>query len=353
MILLLAVMAFASLQSAHGQASDADVAAYQLGVTAEALPGAELVYAITVTNYGPAPVKSFYVVDGWSINADGIAAFAQPIGDPDFGKFNLNGSWAQDRKDQKVVAWLIDGALSPGDTVQFNWKVKVAESYQGGLVNWVRVQTSGSPDGKWQPRNDTAALTPPEVSNAADPDTANNRSPDGVTVISNAPTGRGVDMAIYQAGFLSQLKASEPIQSTWLVTNLGPETVKQFYLEAGWSLGPDKNSLLVQPTPDPEFGAFKVLGRWRQIRQDEELWLWLLEGDLKAGGSAFFKWERSIIPAYRGDLVNWSRIFAHDTPPGEWVAREGTSATPQALSGSSDTDPANDRSADGVSTVLQ
>src|SRR5215468_11216748 len=107
MILLLAVMALTSLKSTHGQASDADVAAYQLGVTAEAQPGTELVYSLTVTNYGPAPVKSFYIVDGWSINADGIAAFAQPIGDPDFGQFKLTGSWAQDRKDQKVVAWLV------------------------------------------------------------------------------------------------------------------------------------------------------------------------------------------------------------------------------------------------------
>ena len=111
--------------------------------------------------------------------------------------------------------------------------------------------------------------------------------------------------------------------------------------------------MLVQPVPEPDFGDFKVIGSWRQVKEDEELWLWLLEGELPAGGTAFFKWERAIVPTYRGDLVNWTRVFAHDTPPGDWIVRANTQTTPQPLNGPQDTDPNNDRSSDGVSTVSQ
>ncbi len=334
------------------QTSSADVAAYQLGVTAEAKPGADLTYSITVTNYGPAPVHSLYIVDGWTVNAEGLAAFAQPVGDPDFGDFKLAGTWEQSRSDQKVLAWLLNGDLSVGDTVQFNWKVRLAAKYEGGLVNWARVLTTGTPDGKWQPRRETSSLTPPAIDAAVDPDPKNNRTPDGVTVVTDQPGGRGVDMAIFQAGTVAELPAGQPLDSTWLVTNLGPEPVSQFYLMAGWSLGADQNSVLVQPIADPDFGSFKVLGSWQQVQQDEELRLWLLQGDLKAGDGVSFKWSRAVMPTYRGDVVNWSRVFAHDVPPGTWSPREGTSDAPAALSNPVDTAPDNDRSSDAISTVI-
>jgi hypothetical protein len=354
-IIFLALIAatFIPWQSAGAQTTGADVAAYQLGVTAEVQPGTELIYSITVTNYGPGIVSKFYIEDGWTVNAEGISAFAAPIADPDFGSFKLAGTWEQSRTDQNVLAWLLDGTLNPGDTVQFKWKVQIAENYQGGLVNWAQVRTSGAPNGSWQPRRDTTDLTPPAVAGTEDPDTQNNRTPDGVTVVTTTPNGQGVDMAIYQAGFLSQLQAGKPVASTWLVTNIGPQTVNRFYLMAAWSIGPDKSSLLVPPVEDPDFGIFKVIGRWRQIRADEELWLWLLEGELKAGDSAFFNWQRSLLPTYRGDLVNWSRVFARDVPPGTWTPRDGTSAAPQTLDSPIDTAPDNDRTPDGLSTVTE
>src|SRR5262245_30626262 len=61
------------------QREEADVAAYQLGVIAEAKPGEAITYDITLTNFGPATVHSFYLLDGWSVNQQGIAGFAQPI----------------------------------------------------------------------------------------------------------------------------------------------------------------------------------------------------------------------------------------------------------------------------------
>src|SRR5215475_6960665 len=116
-VLLLTLVMIIPARLARAQTDDADVAAYQLGVTAQALPGTALTYSITVTNYGPAAVTSFYVIDGWTVNAEGIAAFAQPVSDPDFGQFKLAGSWEQSRKDQNVMAWLLNGDLDAGETV--------------------------------------------------------------------------------------------------------------------------------------------------------------------------------------------------------------------------------------------
>src|SRR5438874_9360513 len=89
-LLALAISSILSLRAAtREQDSTADVAAYQLGVIAEAVPGSNITYTLTLTNFGPAPVASFYLLDGWSVDAQGTSAFASPLTDPDFGKFEM------------------------------------------------------------------------------------------------------------------------------------------------------------------------------------------------------------------------------------------------------------------------
>src|SRR5690349_9310386 len=109
--LLAGLLAAVPVQAARSQnsAATADVAAYQLGILAEAKPGENITYTITVTNLGPGVAESFYVVDGWTVNAENVSAFASPIPDPDFGKFAVAGRWEQNRPDQKVFAWLLNG----------------------------------------------------------------------------------------------------------------------------------------------------------------------------------------------------------------------------------------------------
>jgi hypothetical protein len=333
--------------------TSADVAAYQLGVIAEVRPGTDLTYVITVTNHGPSVVNEFYILDGWTVNAAGISGFAAPIADPDFGAFTLVGTWMQERPDQSVLAWLLQGDLNPGDTIEFNWSVRVDNAYRGGLINWARIAIGEELTGTWQPRTPHTAATPPVLASLPDPIPENNRTTDEVTVVTEAPTTDGVDLALYQAGLLTQLPVGAPLDSTWLVTNRGPQVLKQFYVLAGWSLNADGGTVLSQPITDPDFGNFKVVGRWLQMREDEELWLWQLEGELPAGNNASFRWVRQIDPAYRGDIVNWARVFVHDVPGGEWTPRDGTTATPQPLANAADAAPDNDRSVDGLTTIIE
>ena len=334
------------------QPAGADVAAYQLGVIAEVLPGSDLTYVITLTNHGPATVNAFYILDGWTVNADGISGFSVPIGDPDFGTFSLEGSWEQQRQDQTVLAWLLKGDLKPGDTIRFAWTVKVDSTYRGGLINWARIVVNGELSGAWQPRTLTSSA-PPALVSAPDPIPENNRTTDGVTVVTEEPTQTGVDLALYQTGLVTQLQAGNPLDSIWLVTNRGPQVVKSFYVLAGWSLNADGGSILTQPVTEPDFGAFKVVGRWQQLREDEELWLWQLEGNLPPGDNAAFTWTRTIEPSYRGDLINWARVFTEDAPNGQWVARTGTTTIPQDLQNDADITPDNDRSQDGLTTITE
>jgi hypothetical protein len=353
----LIVIAFILLSIGQVQSQDntvnADVAAYQLGVTAEAIPGSEITYNITITNFGPSSVQSFYILDGWSVNAEGISAFDLPVPDPNFGNFTVKGSWEQDREDEKVVAWLLEGNFVPGATIQFAWTVKIASAYAGGLVNWARILANGQPDGTWKPRQQTTITTPPPVNSADDPDDLNNRTPDGVTVVTESPTGQGIDLAVFQTGLLIQVKAGDPIRSTLLVTNLGPQPVTQFYLMAGWSLDISGGSLLALPVREPNFGDFAVVGRWSQNRADEELWLWLLEGELASGESVSFDWSRNIVATYRGDLINWARVISANIPEGTWIPREPTTDAPVALTNPTDTNAENDRTVDGLTTVIE
>jgi hypothetical protein len=353
-VILFLIAALSLRSPAYSQQSTgADVAAYQLGVVAEVLPGADLTYVITLTNHGPATVNAFYVLDGWTVNADGVSGFAAPIADPDFGAFSLEGKWEQQRPDQTVLAWLLKGDLKPGDTIRFSWGVRVDDAYRGGLINWARIVVNGELSGAWQPQDSTTLAVPPALANAADPIPENNRTTDGVTVVTDQPSQAGVDLALYQTGLVTQLQAGNPLDSIWLVTNRGPEVVKTFYVLAGWSLNADGGSILTQPVTEPDFGAFKVVGRWQQMRADEELWLWQLEGDLASGDNAAFTWSRKITPDYRGDLVNWARVFTREAPNGQWVAREGTTSVPQALQNDADVVPDNDRSLDGLTTITE
>jgi hypothetical protein len=336
----------------QASADSADVAAYQLGVIAEAVPGSNINYVLTLTNFGPAPVNSFYLLDGWSVNAEGISAFAGPINDPEFGKFKVEGRWQQQRKDENVFAWLLKGDLLPGDTIRFVWPIRVSNDYSGQLVNWARILTSGIPDGTWQPRTGTTA-NPPQIESAKDPADTNNRTPDGLTTVTKAPTGQGVDMAVFQTGMLAQIKVGQPMRSTLLVTNLGPQSVKQFYLAAGTSLGADGKSIYQTPVPEPNFGDFKVIGRWVQLRKDEQVWLWLLEGTLEAGGSVILDWSRPILPTYRGDLVNWAAVSVGPVPLDNWTPKGETSAQPEPLATGPDTNPKNDRTTDDLATVVE
>lgn len=350
--LLLIILSITPRAAVHSQsAASADIAAYQLGVVAEAFPDSDLTYVITLTNHGPAAVTQFYILDGWTVSASGISGFTMPTPDPDFGAFSLVGTWEQQRSDQTVLAWLLNGNLNPGDTVRFAWKVHVDKMYRGGLVNWARVAVEGSLNGTWQPRADTTLATPPAVDSMSDPIPENNRTTDGVTVVTEAPTNAGIDLALYQTGLLTQLPAGKPLDSTWFVTNRGPQVVKDFYVLAGWSLNPDGGSILSQPVTEPDFSDFKVIGRWQQRREDEELWLWQLQGDLAPGANAAFQWVRALVPNYRGDLINWARVFAHDVPAGDWLPREGTANPPQPLTNDADAVPDNDRSLDGLTTI--
>lgn len=125
-LILILVSALVAISPVGAQLPvSADVAAYQLGLVAEALPGSSLTYTITVTNYGPSVVQSFYILDGWTVDDEGISGFAAPIVDPDFGSFALVGAWQQDREDQEVLAWLLEGELAPGDTIQFDWTAPI------------------------------------------------------------------------------------------------------------------------------------------------------------------------------------------------------------------------------------
>jgi hypothetical protein len=356
-LLLLAVVVAAALippsrLSAGQQDNDADVAAYQLGVIAEAVPGTNITYTITLTNFGPAPVSSFYLLDGWSVDTKGISAFASPLTDPNFGNFKVEGTWEQARKDEKVFAWLLTGDLLPGQTIQFNWPIRVSASYLGQLVNWARITTTGTLAGKWQKRPGTT-ITPPSLASPPDPDGNNNRTPDGLTTVTNAPTGQGIDLAIFQAGLMSQLKAGDPLRSDLLVTNLGPQPVDTFYLAAGASLGGDGKSLYVSPITEPNFGSFTVLGRWRQLRRDEEVWLWLLKGPLAAGQNITFDWSRAIESSYRGDVVNWAKVITAGVPDGDWTPDRDTAAAPKPLTNAADGNPKNDRTTDELTTVVE
>ena len=341
-----------AMPSAYAQpVASTDVAAYQLGLVAEALPGSNLTYTITVTNYGPSTVESFYILDGWTVNDEGISGFAAPIADPDFGSFTLAGAWYQNREDQEVLAWLLVGELAPGDTIHFNWTVQVERTYEGVLVNWARILTDGELEGTWQALSSTAPAVPPPVESAVDLNPDNNRTTDGITVVTTSPTGEGIDLALYQTGVLTTIAAGHPLFSTWLVANHGPQSVQQFYLAAGWSLSSGGGSLLAQPVMEPNFDDFQVMGRWKQFRQDEEVWLWLLQGELLPGESVVFQWVRDIIPAYRGDLINWAGVFVQDTPQGEWSAREGTGTLPQPLGNLADTFPDDNSSIDALTTI--
>ncbi len=351
-LILILVSALVAISPVGAQLPvSADVAAYQLGLVAEALPGSSLTYTITVTNYGPSVVQSFYILDGWSVDDEGISGFAAPIVDPDFGSFALVGAWQQDREDQEVLAWLLEGELAPGDTIQFDWTVRVDSAYQGILVNWARILTDGELEGTWQARPSTAITTPPPVESAVDLNPDNNRTTDGVTVVTPTPRGEGIDLALYQTGVLTTMAAGHPLASTWLVANHGPQPIRQFYLVAGWSLNTDGGSLLAQPVVDPDFGSFQVMGRWKQLRQDEEVWLWLLQGELLPGESVVFQWERGVVPDYRGDLINWAGLSVRDVPEGEWAAREGTTTLPQPLVNLADTFPGDNRSIDALTTI--
>lgn len=345
---------FAIFISATGTASaqdstNADVAIYQLGVVAEARPGSEINYLFTVTNRGPKTVSTFYILDGWTVNQSGIAGFTSPVADPAFDKFKLAGKWQQTSPDQRIMAWLLNGELRPGDTVQFAWKIKVNADYRGALVNWAGILIEGQPKGKWEPMQTEA--TPPPLNNAPDPTQADNRTADGVTLVTDSPGGKGIDLAVFQTGLLSTIPTNQPLNSTLLVTNRGPEAATQFYLMAAWSLNTDGSSLLVTPVPDPNFGTFRVRGRWQQKRVDEEVWLWLLEGDLKAGSSAQFEWKRTVEPAYRGDIVNWARVVTTGIPDGQWTPREGTNAAPASISNPQELAPDNNRTEDMVTTI--
>ncbi len=333
------------------QDNRADVAAYQLGVIAEAAPGSSITYTITLTNFGPSAVPSFFLLDGWSVDTRGVSAFAAPITDPDFGNFEVEGTWQQRRDDETVFAWLLKGNLLPGETIQFNWPIRIDSSYSGQLVNWARIATTGTLDGAWAKRAGTT-INPPSLSSPPDPVDKNNRTPDGLTTVTNSPTGQGVDLAIFQAGLLSQLKTGNPVQSDLLVTNLGPQPVTTFYLEAGASLGLDGASIYVSPITEPDFGDFKVLGRWRELRRDEEVWLWLLQGTLDAGESITFEWSRAIVPSYRGDLVNWARVTANGLPDGKWTPGHDTVGPPTSLDSAADSNPKNDRSTDELTTIV-
>lgn len=349
---LLFLFAVLSWQSLSAQDSvSADVAVYQIGLVAQALPGAELTYNITVTNYGSSVVQSFYILDGWSVNDEGISAFTLPVAEPDFGAFTLMGAWEQTLDDQEVVAWLLQGELIPGATLQFKWVVQVDSAYQGVLVNWASIQTEGALTGSWQTRASTTPLTPPPIDSVVDTNPDNNRTTDGVTVITNTPTGEGIDLALYQTGILTEIRAGEPLESTWLVANLGPQPVTQFYVMAGGSLNSDGSSLLSQPVAEPDFGNFQVLGRWQQSGQDEKLWLWLLQGELPSGGSVVFHWKRSLIPEYRGDLITWAGVVGRDVPEGNWIAREGTTTAPQPTANQEDAFPENDKAIDALTTI--
>jgi hypothetical protein len=355
-VLVLAVLLISSmltLRSATGQQdSTADVAAYQLGVIAEAVPGSNITYTITLTNLGPASVASFYLLDGWSVDPQGVGAFALPLTDPDFGKFTIEGSWQQLRKDEKVFAWLLRGDLLPGQTIRFDWPIRIAASYSGQLVNWARIATTGTLSGEWQKRPGTA-INPPSLSSPPDPDTGNNRTPDGLTTVTKSPTGQGIDLAVFQTGLRTQVRRGEPMRSDVLVTNLGPQPISTFYLEAGTSLGADGASIYESPVTEPDFGDFTVLGRWRQLRADEEVWLWLLKGTLNAGQSVTFEWSRAVVTTQVGDVVNWAKVVANGLPVGNWIPDGTTTDAAQAIDNPADANPKNDRTTDELTTIVE
>lgn len=352
-VLIIAIIfALSAIPLAFAQSpANTDVAAYQVGLVAEALPGSTLTYTITITNYGPMAINAFYLLDGWSVNEQGISGFSFPVADPDFGSFRLAGAWQQKREDQEVLAWLLQGELAPGDTIQFDWVVEVDSAYQGVLVNWVRILTNGEPEGIWQPRSATAEMPPPSIESAVDLNPDNNRTTDGVTVITPTPTGEGIDLAIYQTGLLTTLAAGHPLISTWLVANHGPQPIQQLYLAAGWSPTGTGGSLLAQPILEPSFGDFQVIGRWMRLGQDEEVWLWLLQGELLPGESVLFEWVRNIVPTYQGDLINWAELFVQGVPEGEWIARAGTTIQPPSLGNLADRFPGDNRSIDALTTI--
>ncbi len=352
-LLAVAIPLIVSIPLASAQQDNsADVAAYQLGVIAEAAPGTNITYTITLTNLGPAPVPSFYLLDGWSVDAQGVSGFASPLADPDFGSYTVEGSWQQQRKDEKVFAWLLKGDLLPGQTIRFNWPIRIAPGYLGQLVNWVRIVTVGTLSGDWQKRSGTG-INPPSLASPPDPVDSNNRTPDGLTTVTTSPTGQGIDLTVFQTGLLSQSKAGDPLRSDLLLTNLGPQPVRTFYLETGASLGFDGASIYATPMSEPDFGSFAVLGRWRQLRRDEEVWLWLLQGTLTAGQSATFEWSRAVIQSYRGDVVNWAKVIANGAPEGDWMPGQGTTTAPQPLINAADNNPKNDRTTDELTTIVE
>src|SRR5258708_20789712 len=298
-VALFGIVSLSSVSRAKAQTPpvSADTASYLLGVSSEATPGATLTYSITITNFGPGTVKSFYILDGWTVNTEGISAFASPIPEPDFGSFTVVGSWQQARPDQKVFAWLLSGEFAPGKTAQFDWKGHVSSTYTGTLINWSKIQIFGALSGIWEPRI-LATTAPPAVADAIDPDEKNNRTADGITLVSDNPTQQGVDMAIYQTGLVKQLKTGNPLTSTFFVTNLGPQSVKHFYLEAAWSVDTDGKSVLKPPVSAPDFGDLHILGSWQSLTTDEERWLWLVEGELKQRQRVALPWTRSVAATY-------------------------------------------------------
>jgi len=169
--------------------------------------------------------------------------------------------------------------------------------------------------------------------------------------VTETPTGTGIDLALYQTGILTEIPTGQPLTSTWLVANLGPQPVTQFYIVAGGSLNSTSGSVLAQPLIEPDFGDFVVIGRWQQSTQDEKQWLWLLQGELISGQSAAFEWQRHLIADYHGDLINWAGVAGHDVPPGTWIAREDTIAAPLPIGTLTDTFPENDTAIDALTTV--
>ncbi|HEX2623590.1 MAG TPA: hypothetical protein VHL11_25695 [Phototrophicaceae bacterium] len=348
MLLVLSVSVL-PLNAQDQTSTAADVAVYQLGLVAETLPGSDLTYTITVTNYGPSVVESFYILDGWSVNDEGISAFTLPVAEPDFGDFTLIGAWHQPLSDQELAAWLLQGELIPGATLQFEWSVQVDAAYQGVLVNWVSIQTDGELSGAWESLTATTPAAPPPIESAVDSNTDNNRTSDGVTVVTPTLTHQGLDLTLYQTGTLIELPAGQPVASTWLVANLGPETVTRFYIIAGES--PGSSVALSQPDAEPDFGDFQVLGRWQATGQDQDQWLWLLEGDLVPGGIAAFQWERNLASDYRGDLITWAGVAGANVPEGDWIAREGTIGAPAPTGNEADTFPENDLAPQTFTTI--
>jgi hypothetical protein len=96
-----------------------------------------------------------------------------------------------------------------------------------------------------------------------------------------------------------------------------------------------------------------VIGRWQEVRKDEQVWLWLVEGTLEAGGSVILDWSRPILTTYRGDLVNWAGVSVGAVPEGKWTPKGETATAPAPLADGVDTNAKNDRTTDDLTTVVE